>query len=430
MRHFTLISALLKGTWLVDTNWAQQHIALVGKILTGENVDFGQDPKADDYVTPVLMSAGAYKVRYGSNLQMIPHGSIAIVNLHGPITRYGGACTYGIQHTAELLKQINNADNISGVLLDVDTPGGEANGLSMFSDTVKNMKKPVVSLIDDAMCASAGVWCVINSKEIYATNKTSEFGSIGVYTMLADWLSYYESEGLKVHEIYSRLSTEKNIAYRKAMKGDYDLVQDDLDAMVKTFTGVVKAGRKGKLTAKAEEAFKGGMYSATEAQSMGLIDGILSYDAALSRVLELSQKSTRNHKSNTMSKEKQYSNIAKAANWADGHASTEEGIHLSHDEAASVDAALATVENAEATATELATTKESLAAANAKVTTLEAAANEAAEKIAALEGKPANGGSNAAQPAADAGGEKPAKRVDAVTQQAMEVHKRFGNNKK
>jgi protease-4 len=52
-------------------------------------------------------------------------------------------------------------------------------------------QKPVVAIIDDGIAASAAMWIASAASEIYLTKKTDQVGSIGVYTTLADWYSYY-----------------------------------------------------------------------------------------------------------------------------------------------------------------------------------------------------------------------------------------------
>ena len=70
----------------------------------------------------------------------------------------------------------------------------------------------------------------------------SEFGSIGVMTQIVD--SRNLASGEKVITIYAEESKDKNLAYRRALDGDYKLMQDKMSPIVMAFQTAVKDGRK------------------------------------------------------------------------------------------------------------------------------------------------------------------------------------------
>jgi protease-4 len=115
--------------------------------------------------------------------------------------------------------------------------------------------------------------------------------------MLADYVGFFESQGIKIHTIYSTLSTEKNKGYRDAMKGEYDtILSEDLDPFVKMFIADVKAARPNV----DESVFKGKTYYAQDALKLGLIDGIKSFDEVVARAFELGQNNGANSNTNNM----------------------------------------------------------------------------------------------------------------------------------
>ena len=87
---------------------------------------------------------------------------------------------------------------------------------------IQSMGKPVVAHCD--FCASAAYWIASQCDSIFADNFLSEFGSIGVMTQIVD--SRNLASGEKLITIYAEESKDKNLAYRKALDGDYRLMQD------------------------------------------------------------------------------------------------------------------------------------------------------------------------------------------------------------
>ena len=160
-------------------------------------------------------------------------------------------------------------------------------------------------------------------------------GSIGVYTTLADFTGFYEKEGIKVHEIYSTLSTEKNKPYKEALKGNYEQIQNGvLDPLAAAFIGAIKTNRKKKLNTSEGNPFKGKLYMAEEAMAIGLIDSIGSFETAVSRVRELAKSNQEKSKQISMSK-----NISKVLG-VEKLESTKEGVFLTEEQLTKIETAL------------------------------------------------------------------------------------------
>jgi hypothetical protein len=107
--NFKTISAILRHDWLINPEYAQQHIALAIRMAKGETVDFGIQG-ADKAPEPVIlqqldpcMGAAIVGVGPGTNLPRIQPGSIAQVDIVGPVLKYGDACSYGMTDTTALI---------------------------------------------------------------------------------------------------------------------------------------------------------------------------------------------------------------------------------------------------------------------------------------------------------------------------------------
>ena len=275
---FKTVSAILGSNWLIDKSWTEKHLPLIIGLLKGQQVNFDFKKDEDTSLQKALShyAGSAYNVRVYSDLSSLPQGSIAVMTIAGPILKYGGMCSYGTVDYTQLVNRLANSPNIEGIIINMDTPGGQAAGTAAFADAIKaaSSVKPVVSYIDDGIAASAGMWIASAASEIYVSQPHSMVGSVGVYTTLVDWYSYFEQEGLKVKDVYAPQSTDKNQDYIQALAGKEDLLKAELKVLADQFISTVKENRAGKLT--SDEWNGGKMFYADDAQRIGLIDGIKS----------------------------------------------------------------------------------------------------------------------------------------------------------
>jgi signal peptide peptidase SppA len=311
MKNYQLVSAILasKG-WLIDPKFAQNALPLLQSILKGESVqiqrsyafeeDDRESPEGEEQATRkvVCLAAGTLKATRYKSFEDAPEGSIAFLNIAGPVLKYDDGCGgIGTATMADIVKSARVSTKISGLFIKADTPGGMVDGTPTLADEIRKFsaEKPVVTWIHDGMLASAGYWIAAPSDEIIASQKTDTIGSIGVYTTVVDPKGYYDQNGIKVLEIYAPQSTEKNKDYRDAIAGDETAIKENLKFIASQFIKEVKANRKGKLNLDAADPFKGATYIGEEALKIGLIDGIGDFEYAGQRLQALiSSRSSNN----------------------------------------------------------------------------------------------------------------------------------------
>lgn len=286
------LSAVLRGRWLIDRQWAVAHLPAVLSMLNGNPVSFVDRTGNQGVEQPFVLDPKTmqrYEWRNGNNPN-IPENSVGIIPISGPVTKYNGDCGEpgAIQRNSWLI-QMQNRTNIGSVVLLMDTPGGEASAAYTLSPTITNFKKPILSFVD-GFSASLGMWLISGSDEIYLSNKMDEVGSIGSYLMFADFTGYFEKEGIKIHEVYAPQSTDKNKNFRDALKGDYSLFEKDLEVLVNDFIAFVKTNRGDKAAASMKEWNTGKMFLADDAIKLGLADGIRTFDQVVSKAAWLAQR--------------------------------------------------------------------------------------------------------------------------------------------
>jgi signal peptide peptidase SppA len=311
---FKTASAILRGRWLIDKNWAALHMPLIVSVLSGkgsfaglyDDKEYRDDAEDKQAAVKVLSNkyGSVYKVSAYTDLSRLPQDSIAMLTIAGPVTKYGDMCSYGSVDHVATINRLANSPNIKGIILNIDSPGGEAAGTAMLADAIQAAggKKPIVSMIDDGIAASAAMWIASASHEIYTTQKTDMVGSIGVYTTVADWYAYFAKEGLNVRDVYAPQSTDKNADYKEALKGNDEPIKAELQVLAQEFIDTVAKNRAGKI--QGSDWATGKMYYSKEAQRIGLIDGQKSLDQVVRRMNTLISQKEQSSNSNNMAFEK------------------------------------------------------------------------------------------------------------------------------
>ena len=298
---FRTASAILKGYWFIEPAYVQAHLPLLIGMLKGENqfnenlvrkkaesdISSAELPGRIHYAT--AQSTGVFSVTPFTNTDRLPYNSIAQIDILGPVLKYGDYCSFGSMELNDLLIRMANSDRVKGVILNFDSPGGQADGCGTFADTIRAVSKikPVLSIVQDGMCASAAMWIATSAQEVYLTRNTDRVGSIGAYCRLVDISARLEQDGIKVIDVYAPQSTDKNKEHTDAIAGDDSLLKNELKFLVEEFKKDVIAGRGQRLRTDKEDPFTGKMYRSKDALKMGLIDGIKPFAAVITRMENL-----------------------------------------------------------------------------------------------------------------------------------------------
>jgi ClpP class serine protease len=281
---------------------------LIMKMIKGEAVNWGlpserTEAHAEGGPPEVprrmkMMNGGedVFIARPYHNTDRFPYNSIVMIDMIGPVLKYGDYCSYGsVEHTATI-NRFANAKNIAGIIINIDSPGGQAAGTASLANAIRQAAKlkPVIGIVQDGIAASAAMWVLSACQESYVTEDTDAVGSIGAYNTLYDFSGWFEKEGIKEISVYAPQSVDKNKDYRDAIKGDTSLIEEDLEFLVNDFVSDVKTFRGARLKAGKEDPFTGKMYNAAQAVKLGLIDGIKSLDQVVKRTRQLIDLRTQN----------------------------------------------------------------------------------------------------------------------------------------
>lgn len=211
----------------------------------------------------------------------LPQDSILKLTLSGVMMSEDTWCSYGIRSLANLFYNAYQNPNISGILFDVNSGGGEANAGLILMNAIKDRNKPVVTTYHTL--GSAALMGALHSDEIIAAGETATAGSIGTFISLdKSFVTWYKEN---VEDIYSDVSTEKNREFRAYVNGDTEPLRAMITKHAKLFQSEVRSARQlvGS-DEKIDNTLSGGMFYATDAKNRGLIDGIGTQNYALKRL--------------------------------------------------------------------------------------------------------------------------------------------------
>ena len=172
--------------------------------------------------------------------------------------------------------------DVTSILFDIDSPGGEVAGVQELADAVfaARSQKPIAARVED-LCCSAAYWVAAQTGHISA-NATASVGSIGCYAVAYDTSGLFEKFGVVAHLISSgsvKGGGADGVPITEAHLAEWQKTIDGIAAM---FTDAVAAGR-GMDKAQVSLLATGATWLAGAAKALGLIDAIENSDAAFER---------------------------------------------------------------------------------------------------------------------------------------------------
>lgn len=213
---------------------------------------------------------------------------VNVIPIDGPITRNGGACSYGSKDIRDWMMKASDNPYCQGHLLVVNTPGGSAWAKNDFQQGIDYAHSRGLRVIDlvDGMSASAGEYLASLCDEVYVVNLNDELGCVGVmasfFTMKNGSKNQFTDETYR--EYYDPESVDKNKEIRDiAEEEDATLLIEELKKLGVEFRADMK---KAFPNAIEDEHLKGKMFAAKDVMGI-LCDGQMLLGDAINRVFAL-----------------------------------------------------------------------------------------------------------------------------------------------
>ena len=256
------------------------------ELLFSENlmidVDFGINA-LNTYLSEIaLLQAGATFADLGFSERReaqrpLNLNNIAMLRLSGVMRLEDSLSTLGVRSLADYIQAADQDPDIRGILLDVNSGGGEAVAGSYLKDAIESASKPVV--VHGHFVGSAAYLAALAADEIILSSEMAKAGSIGaMITINKEMLQAYKERFI---DVYATQSKDKNKEFREAMNGDMSFIQKSIDKAADIFQDTVLQYRKIK---DKDKALSGSMFYAKEAKALGLVDGIGGIGYAVKRL--------------------------------------------------------------------------------------------------------------------------------------------------
>jgi protease-4 len=224
------------------------------------------------YLKSPLLSAGAGR-------------RIALVVGDGMITQGSGNETaddesFTATGFIKLLKQVENDSSIQGVILRIDSPGGDAVASDEMLHEAKNLskKKPlVISMSDEA--ASGGYYVAVTGDPIIAYPNTLT-GSIGVIFARFNVRGLYDKIGVSAQTLTRGRYADIDSEYTPMSDAERQKLTGQIDAFYRSFVSRVADGRK-KPFDQIEPLAQGRVWLGAQAKQNGLVDQLGGLDRAV-----------------------------------------------------------------------------------------------------------------------------------------------------
>ena len=212
---------------------------------------------------------------------------IAVIPIYGSLVKrtVGLQVESGLTSYAAIADQIDSAvadPGVSGIVLDIDSPGGEAAGVFELSRRIRAaaQQKPIWAVANDAAFSAA--YAIAASAERLFITETAGVGSIGVIALHVDQSIKDATDGLRYTAITAGEHKNDFSPHEPLSVQAHASLQAEVDRLYAIFTDQVAQMRGIKV--QAVRATQAALFFGEDAVKASLADGVLSLDAAVAEM--------------------------------------------------------------------------------------------------------------------------------------------------
>ncbi|MDN5061363.1 S49 family peptidase [Aliarcobacter butzleri] len=278
--HKRILGELISTPWLIMPSWLEAitNLATGQDILANINHQFTID-QITDRQNALSNQTGIARQNERLTEQ---RGDVGILNLHGPIIRFGGMMEIsGHTSTQTAMREFNRLENdpsIKTIVIHSNGPGGQSSSIDQFANMVAKSNKRTIGFID-SLTASAHYWIVSACDEIVASS-VSMIGCLGVVYSLVDDSKKKENEGVTNVHIVSDVSPKK-VPDIRTVEGQ-EQIQKWANSMGEKFIQAVAINRKVSVETVKDKFGQGDLLISDEALKVGMIDKIQDFEDLMS----------------------------------------------------------------------------------------------------------------------------------------------------
>ncbi|MGH7343273.1 MAG: S49 family peptidase [Candidatus Rokuibacteriota bacterium] len=246
-----------------------------------------------------------------------PLPGIAVIPIHGTLVRrtLGLEAESGLTSYEAITAALGSAlasPDIAGILLDIDSPGGEAAGVFDLADRIAAARavKPVWAVANE-MAFSAAYALASGASKVWVT-RMGGVGSIGVLAMHVDQSARDAKEGYRYTAVFAGERKNDLNPHEPLTSEGLAFLRSEVERIYGQFVATVAKHRG--LDAEAVRDTEAALYFGGDAVQAGLGDAVGTFDEALSAFAEhllprpaaisagMTMKRSRTHEEIPMSK--------------------------------------------------------------------------------------------------------------------------------
>ncbi|WP_341819952.1 S49 family peptidase [Wolbachia endosymbiont (group A) of Cydia strobilella] len=205
---------------------------------------------------------------------------IAIIRIYGVLTKKTEAFDHILDMTSyeNIHEEIESAledKSIETILLDIDSPGGEVNGVFDLADFIyeSRAKKRIIAMANDDAYSAA--YAIASSAEKVFVSRTSGVGSIGVIASHIDQSGFDERQGIKYTTIFAGSRKNDLNPHEPMTSESLGSLQKEVDRLYEMFVQLIARNRG--LSIEKIRSTEAGLYFGEKAVEIGLADGVTTF---------------------------------------------------------------------------------------------------------------------------------------------------------
>ncbi|WP_174515626.1 S49 family peptidase [Wolbachia endosymbiont of Cardiocondyla obscurior] len=222
---------------------------------------------------------------------------IKVIPIYGILTKKSEAFddVLGMTSYEKIREEIEEAlidEEVETIILDIDSPGGEVNGLFDLADFIysarESGKKRIIAIANDDAYSAA--YAIASSAEKVLVTRTSGVGSIGVIASHIDQSGFDEKQGIKYTTVFAGKRKNDLNPHEPITSESLESLQEEVDRLYEMFVELVARNRN--LSTETIKSTEAGLYFGEKAIEIGLADEVITYSEFIN-----------NHRSFSMTKE-------------------------------------------------------------------------------------------------------------------------------
>ncbi|MGF7276106.1 S49 family peptidase [Klebsiella pneumoniae] len=264
---------------LLEPAYARVFFCALGREGGVNNLRIPQSEESLDttdmtQVTTAFMSDGKRQARF---YQVVD--GIAVLPVTGSLVhKLGGMRPFsgmtGYDGVLGRLQQAIADPDVTGILLDIDSPGGQAAGAFDCADMIHRLRgeKPIWALANDMACSAAMLLAAACDRRL--VTQTSRLGSIGVVMAHTSYAGQLEQDGVEITLIFSgghKVDLNPYQSLPEDVRADCQKRMDDARTMF-----AEKVAQYTQLSLDDVLATEAAVYDGASAISVGLADEMVN----------------------------------------------------------------------------------------------------------------------------------------------------------